>query len=274
MNYYHPNEWDYLFSGYSKGYISEYLSKINDKYKGSGLALYLKDSFLYTRNEEFSQCSPDLETLFVTINNFENPVTIGVIYRPPNVDITKSLNELNSLLVKLPVSNVYISGDFDIDLHKNNTNNFEDTIFANGFTALISIATHFKPDCTPSCIDNILTNSTDTIICSGVINYNHNHSPIFCVTSAICKSSEFISTFPQHDYNETNVIQFQNKLFEYVNGIDIDDNTSANESKFELFVNTVNELVDECFIVDEKMKHSKRNRLKKSMDNFWYNYIY
>ena len=245
-----------------QGYISEYLSKINDKFKGSGLALYLKDSFVYTRNEEFSQCSPNLESLFVTINNTESPTTIGVVYRPPNGDITKSLNELNSLLLKLPTSNVYISGDFNIDLHNNNTNSFEDTIFANGFTPLISIATHFKSNCKPSCIDNILTNSTDTIISSGVINYNHNHSPVFCIISAICKTSDFISTLPKHDYNETNVIMFQTKLSEYVDNIDVDDSTSANESKFEMFVSKINELVDECFLVDEKIKLSKRNRIQ------------
>ena len=245
-----------------QGFESEYLSKINDKSKGSGLALYLNEKFLYTRNEEFSLCSSNLESLFVTVNNTENPVTIGVIYRPPSGDINKSLNELNSLMMKLPVSNVYISGDFNVDLHKNNVDNFEDTIFANGFTPLISIATHFKPDCNPSCIDNILTNSTDTIKLSGVINCDHNHSPIFCLTSSIWKPPESVATFPKYDYNESNIIKFQNKLSDYVNCNEVNDDTSVIETKFEIFVSKINELVDECFLMDEKMQLSKRNRIK------------
>ena len=39
-------------------------------------------------------------------------------------------------------------------------------MFGNGFYLLLSIATHFKPGCSPSCIDNILTNSTDLVVSS------------------------------------------------------------------------------------------------------------
>ena len=61
----------------------------------------------------------------------------------------------------LPQSNVYLTGVFTIDLHKHTAAVFEDIMFGNGFSPVISIATHFKPDCSIFCIDNILTNSTD-----------------------------------------------------------------------------------------------------------------
>ena len=61
-----------------------YQSKINGKSKGSGLAIYVREPFLFTVTEEYNQCSPNLESLFITIANTEKPLTIGVIYRPPN----------------------------------------------------------------------------------------------------------------------------------------------------------------------------------------------
>ena len=63
-----------------KGYQSIYQSNINGKNKGSGLAIYLKETFLFTVSEEHNQCSPNLETLFITLNNIETPIMIGVAY--------------------------------------------------------------------------------------------------------------------------------------------------------------------------------------------------
>ena len=41
-----------------------YQSKINGKSKGSGLAIYVREPFLFTVTEEYNQCSPNLESLF------------------------------------------------------------------------------------------------------------------------------------------------------------------------------------------------------------------
>ena len=40
---------------------------------------------------------------------------------------------------------------------------FESVIYGNNMIPLISLATHFKPGCNPSLIDNILTNSSENI---------------------------------------------------------------------------------------------------------------
>ena len=48
----------------------------------------------------------------------------------------------------------------------------------------------------------------------------------------------------------------------------IDNITSANEADFEIFVCKINELVDECFLIDEKMQQSKRNRIKNPWITF------
>ena len=84
-----------------QGYQSEYQSKITGKLKGSGLAIYIKEKN-YNKLDEFSQCTENLESLFVSIIDTEIPIIIGVVYRPPSGNIKLFSSELNSLLQKLP----------------------------------------------------------------------------------------------------------------------------------------------------------------------------
>ena len=52
---------------------------------------------------------------------------------------------------------------------------------ANNMIPLISNPTHFKPGCDPSLIDNILTNSMENIIMSGVLESGVlHHHPVRC----------------------------------------------------------------------------------------------
>lgn len=72
----------------------------------------------------------------------------------------KSLNELEKLLQSLPKDNEHITGDFNINLLDKNSpelKKFEELIFSYCLSPTISIATHFKPDCNSSCLDNIQT---------------------------------------------------------------------------------------------------------------------
>ena len=163
------------------GYQSEYQSKIAGKSKGSGLAIYIRDCFLFTVQDELSSCSKNLESLFVTVSNTSKPITVGVVYRPPSGDRHEFINELNNLLLKTRKSIVILTGDFNINLHDQNISDFEDSTLGNGFVPLVSIATHFKPGCNPSCIDNIFTNSVENIVLSGVVeNTVSHHLPLFC----------------------------------------------------------------------------------------------
>ena len=52
---------------------------------------------------------------------------------------------------------------------------FEENILCNGFTPTIAVATHKKPNCQPTCIDNILVNNADDVIRSGVIETHISH---------------------------------------------------------------------------------------------------
>ena len=245
-----------------QGFESIYQSKIIGKHKGSGLAIYVKEAFLFTKLDAFSQCSSNLESLFISINNAENPIIVGVLYRPPSGDATLFFSELNLILQKLPLTNVYLSGDFNIDLLKNTAVEFEDIIYGNGFAPLISIATHFKPGCNPSCIDNILTNSIDSIITSGVCKtVSNHHCPIFCLTSAKWKPCESESNVPKYDYNETNMIKFENAFSAYLHNKNYFNEVDLNEVNFKDLVTNINSLVGDCFIMDDSLLQSKRNRI-------------
>ena len=105
--------------------------------------------YTFTETPQVSCCTPDIETLFITITNSKTPITIGVVYRPPSGDINIFNQVFGEILDKLPNKNVYINGDFNINLHKldNNGHAFEDTFIPRGYAPLISIATHERPQC-------------------------------------------------------------------------------------------------------------------------------
>ena len=224
----------------------------------------MKENFLYTRKEEFCQTTPNLESLLISINNTEVTTYVGVVYRPPNGDPKTFISELNSLLQKLPSSNVYLTGDINTDLLKSSISDFEHIMYGNGFVPLISIATHFKPGCKPSCIDNILTNSTDNIITSGVCNTAADHHvPVFCLINSNWKESEDELAPPRYDYNasNSNMYKFENLFSTYLNESHNYDNIETNENNFEELLGKINELVDKCFLMDISMLNSKRNRI-------------
>ena len=96
-------------------YSSEYNSKFPNKKKGSGLGMYIHENFQCNRIEKLCQCSPNLESLFVQITNTVEPLTVGVVYRPPSGNAKQFYLEIDSLLKSLPNENVIITGDFNID---------------------------------------------------------------------------------------------------------------------------------------------------------------
>ena len=251
------------------GYQSVYQSKIEGKSKGSGLAIYARNSFLYTTDDNLNSCSKNLESLFITVSNTSKPLTIGVVYRPPSGDKSEFIKELNNLLLRVPKSNVILTGDVNVDLHKQNISDFEDTIFGNGFVPLVSIATHFKPGCNPSCIDNVFTNSVDDIIMSGVSeNTVSHHLPLFCFTelkSNLCDDKDV--QLPKYDYCESNMISFLNSFSNNLNGAGLLPNTDKffnlipNETKFNSFIDSLTNTIDGCFLTDPEQIKSRRNRL-------------
>ena len=171
------------------GYQSVYQSKITNKFKWSGVVMYIHETYCFVEIPKVPYCTPNIETLCVTITNIKAPLTIGVVYRAPSGNVKTFNEEFERIISQLPNKNVYITGDFNINLHKadNNSALFEETFISHGYRPLISHVTHEMPQCEKTCIDNIFCNTFENITCSGTITDKlSHHLPIFSFSTIGC----------------------------------------------------------------------------------------
>ena len=247
-----------------EGYQSFYHESKPCKSKGTGVALYVDSCLNASVNSTLSSLSANLEILFIDINIGENNVQhVGAIYRPPSGNQNDFLNEFKDLLANMPQYNVTLLGDFNVDLLKIDNEfarNFEDSVLTSKFSPVISIATHSKPSCRKSCIDNILTNMPDSIRSSGIIEESvSHHHPIFCVNDCdiSSKTGEKIATTIYYDFSNAKISELTERLAENFdnNNFPTEDDSSKSFSKFYDSFNTT--LDDVCKL--DKPKTSKRN---------------
>ena len=158
----------------------------------------------------------------VILDDNKKPKCVGVVYRPPSGIENLALQELDLLMKNIPNENVTITGDFNIDLLSKNSD-FEQIFYSNNFIPLISIGTHEKPGCKGSLIINILTNSTDNFVSSGVLESRvSHHHPVFCCFNScngVPKQPD-TPTPPHYDYCQTNISKF---LDDVKNGINVQE---------------------------------------------------
>ena len=237
------------------GYINFHQSIMKNKSKGSGVALYIHQSFNAVVNGHASFVTKNLESLFITIHGSLNPIHIGVIYRPPSGSQEQALIELQEIMEDLPKSGVHVMGDFNINLHVESSKfvkELENVMLGTGFFPLISIPTHEKPGCKPSCIDNIFTNDIENTITSGTlaINVSHHHA-IFHISTSLAQQIEYTETkhTQYYDYCNTNIEIFLTSIYSEFHERPPDN--------FSNFCTTFHEQLDFAFKLD-KPKHSKR----------------
>ena len=206
---------------------------------------------------KFSHCTNNMECLFVTITNTNVPITVGAVYRPPSGLVKNFLNEWEEILKELPKENVIVMGDFNIDLLKPNAE-FEGVIYGNNMIPTITLATHEKPGCKSSLIDNILINTSESLLNAGILETKvSHHSPVFCYLNYNNSSDEeTVTKCPKYDYCETNMNNFLSKL-----KILQDEQYDAyDEATFVKFVEQFRNYCDECFKVEKhNFKKSRRN---------------
>ena len=97
------------------------------------------------------------------------------------------------------------------------------------FFPLVSLATHEKPGCKPSCIDNVLSNDVESIVATGTLkDLVTHHSAIFQIFNRNLESSKNNQKYKQYyDYCQSNIDQFLGAL---VN--ELDNNAIANFTEF------------------------------------------
>ena len=216
---------------------------LKGKIKGTGVALYVRNDLNASTLDRVGFCTPDIESYFVQISNTDDPITFGVIYRPPSGEIEKFIDAMHSIVSNLPKKNVHMLGDYNIDLLKElskDTETFEDFFLQYGFAPVISIPTHERLNCKSTCIDNILTNSCESVMLSGTLPNNRlgEHMPIFQVLKTeLPRSLEQQKTFKLYEFSNSNMNKFVEKLNTSIENLI----PSVNFSEFtELFEQTLN----------------------------------
>ena len=169
-------------------YCSFYNEVADGKSKGTGIALYVHESLKATPIEMTCNTTPNIESMFLKVAKGKSSVNVGIIYRPPNGNVNEFLDDFQDIINKLPRKPTFILGDFNIDLNKENDpikNHFEEIFLSHGLLPSISLTTHKRNLSKGSCIDNIFTNSIDTVSHSGTIHdRGTDRSPIF-ITSQL-----------------------------------------------------------------------------------------
>ena len=203
------------------GYCSFYQSVTSNKHKGTGVALYVSENFNASVIEDISMCNADIEALFVKLTqpSSSKALTVGIIYRPPSGSEENFLNHFGNICKSLPDSDVRILGDYNLDFLKMKRNDskasqFEDCFLSHGLAPVISIPTHRRYNCNPSCIDNILTSDIDLVIISGTIHESiGDHMPVFEITNIHCQNdSATDKNVKYYDYSNSNLNEFVQKL--------------------------------------------------------------
>ena len=254
----------YQLQNYSSCYQSRHVNKSTGecKSKGTGVCLYIHSSLNYSKNDDLSICKESIETLFVTITNTAEPITVGVIYRPPNSSLEEFNIEYEKILSELSGKKAYILGDYNINLlHASPSpleDRFQEITFTCGFSPTISIPTHQMPHCARTCIDNIHSNDIDCTITTGVITDRiSHHYPIFLLkrlqnSTSIEQETSSKKVTIHYDYSNSNL----DKLCEVIER-DLDSFLHNCES-FESFLELFQEKIDEsCKLLTPRT--TKRN---------------
>ena len=241
-------------------YTSVYSSKIEDKSKGSGLGLYVRNDLNFSEMNEFSICNENIESIFVEITCSNIPITVGVLYRPPSGDLRLFNIELEVIISKLSDKNCYILGDYNVNLLNLNTKSqqdFEEIVISNGYCPCISISTHQQSGCEKTCIDNIITNQApQNIHISGKISgQTSKHSGIFQISKLPLTSNPKKGVAKikiEYDYNRNNLQNFIDTLAEQL------ETTENTDECFEEFSKVFHSALDKTCKL-ETPKTTKRN---------------
>ena len=197
------------------GYTHYYQNIRDDKKSGTGVALYIHESINATVIEEISECSEDIECIFLKTTNLDSTIIFGSVYRPNDGNKDVFLQRMESVFNFLPQKGVFIMGDYNIDLLSSTKSSaFEESFIASGYIPLISTYTHERPGTKKSCIDNILSNETSSILANGTLSDNlGHHLPVFQFSNFKIRNT---SNKPKHvqyyDFSNKNLNKFVNDL--------------------------------------------------------------
>ena len=168
-----------------------------DRSRGGEVACYIRKSLSYNHQTSFCR---NTESIFIDPFLLKSkPILVGVLYRPP--DKPDFIEHLNNSLKESNISNnqeCYLIGDLNVNLLSGNkmllkkqysdsysqappiVNNYTELCFSHSLHQLIMKPTR-TTEHTKTLIDHILTNSSENVIQSGVIEMGlSDHELVYC----------------------------------------------------------------------------------------------
>ena len=236
------------------GYNME--SKFRKDRMGGGVSLLIKESINYILREDLSVFNSNFESLFIEIAQDQGllsnkGIIIGVIYRPPGMNVDDFTSILSDILDKLKSENklVYICGDFNINLLHSDihapTATFIDVMYSASFFPFITKPTRITEN-TATLIDNIFCNDIQNYVhINGILrNDITDHYPVFSINkgNTLSSHSKYFQTRP---INQTNKTKFINKISS-IDWTNVLESQEAKES-FSAFYKIFSDLFNECF---------------------------
>ena len=246
-------------------YIAQHLYSIDDKSKGSGLALYYRKNLNYKSEKSFTFRNEFFECLGGKLKCDIGIVNVIVFYRYCRNDrISACIDELSSFLEKIADQPTIILGDFNFDTLKCDENtyisNYVNTLMCAGFSPLINRPTHLKGQSATS-IDQIWCNIISENSYSGILNMStSNHLPIF---ASVPTSAESMFDLNTNNSNKVKIHNICSRTIENFSSelnildrkhnatkISLDRNKSPAECQndFDEFYNDLLESYNKCFI--------------------------
>ena len=130
--------------------------------KGGGVSLFISDTIVYSEVQELNMVEYHIECIFVKITIRGHTYCIGLVYRPPNSNITEFSNTMHSILDEVGSKPCFMMGAYNLDLIKHETHhpteNFLDIMYVNYSIPLINRLTTITGE-SSTLIDNIFLNS-------------------------------------------------------------------------------------------------------------------
>ena len=217
--------------------------------RNGGTAIYARDSFDSFERSDLKVMNPNFESTWLEIKNKKSKnILCGVIYRHPNEETSKHkafLTYLDKILSKVLKENkeIYIAGDFNIDLNKIESNakykNFFDLMCSFGLLPKIIHPTRTTIN-TATIIDNIFTNNLSVnTTCGNLLTDFSDHFGQFVSIERIKIDYKSINLY-KRDYSGFEEETFKNDIS---NQNFTDHSTDINQ-RFENFYSKLNQCVE------------------------------
>ena len=181
--------------------------------KGGGVCAYLSDTIKYSDCElsNLNKSTIDIEIQWVTIKGqFQKEIIIANVYRPPQGNFKKFLKYMDECIdsiENLYKKDLFILGDFNIDVSKKNESKTKDLLQnfnSYGLKQYINGTTRYGRN--NSCIDLIFSNS-EYVSAAGILDLNFSDHQVVYMTRKKLKPSNEKIKFTGRSYRNRDIME-------------------------------------------------------------------